>query len=160
MNKCLKCGKETKNPKYCSRSCSASVNNLGVRRHGSSNFCLECGTHISSGSYCSVQHQQDHKYNKRLEVWRNTGYVGKNTLKKYLKETYGDQCSVCGIEDWQGKPLVLELEHIDGNHENQNEDNVCLICPNCHSQTDTYKGANRGNGRAWRRERYANGKSY
>lgn len=43
--------------------------------------------------------------------------------------------------------LPLEIDHIDGNSENNSEENLRLICPNCHSLTETYRGANRGNGR-------------
>ena len=69
----------------------------------------------------------------------------------------GGDCTECS---WNGKELVLELEHIDGNAMNNKEENLSLLCPNCHSQTPTYKGRNVGNGRHWRRERYAKGKSY
>ena len=54
----------------------------------------------------------------------------------------------------------MELEHKDGNSSNNSLDNVCLLCPNCHSQTDTYKNKNKGNGRHYRRLRYSEGKSY
>ena len=47
----------------------------------------------------------------------------------------------------------LELEHIDGNAYNNSESNLSLLCPNCHSQTPTYKAKNKGNGRVERRER-------
>ena len=43
--------------------------------------------------------------------------------------------------------LPLEIDHIDGNSENNSEENLRLICPNCHSLTANYRGANRGNGR-------------
>jgi predicted HNH restriction endonuclease len=55
---------------------------------------------------------------------------------------------------------VLELEHKDGNGENNDLKNICLLCPNCHSQTATYKNKNKGNGRHYRRKRYSEGKSY
>jgi 5-methylcytosine-specific restriction endonuclease McrA len=54
----------------------------------------------------------------------------------------------------------MDLEHIDGNSLNNNLENLSLICPNCHSQTATYKGANKGNGRYYRKIRYQEGKSY
>jgi hypothetical protein len=53
-----------------------------------------------------------------------------------------------------------ELEHKDGNSENNDPENLEWICPNCHSQTDTYKGKNFGNGRHKRKLRYQEGKSY
>jgi hypothetical protein len=67
---------------------------------------------------------------------------------------------VCSIETWNDKPIVLELEHKDGNSENNRPENLCLICPNCHSQTETFKGKNKGNGRHVRRTRYKEGKSF
>jgi 5-methylcytosine-specific restriction endonuclease McrA len=54
----------------------------------------------------------------------------------------------------------LQLEHKDGNSENNKPENLCLLCPNCHSQTPTYGAKNKGNGRHYRRIRYAQGKSY
>lgn len=50
------------------------------------------------------------------------------------------QCDCCGISEWQGKKLVLQLDHINGdNHDNRLE-NLHWLCPNCHSQTDTFCG--------------------
>ena len=50
--------------------------------------------------------------------------------------------------------IPLEIEHIDGNYLNNRESNLTLLCPNCHSLTATYKGANQGNGRK-DRKRYS-----
>lgn len=53
------------------------------------------------------------------------------------------KCEKCGIEKWQNKPLTLHLDHIDGNSTNHNIENLRILCPNCHSQTDTYCGRNK-----------------
>jgi 5-methylcytosine-specific restriction endonuclease McrA len=47
------------------------------------------------------------------------------------------------ISDWQGRPLSLELHHIDGNRQNHLLDNLVILCPNCHSQTDTFRAKNK-----------------
>jgi hypothetical protein len=51
-------------------------------------------------------------------------------------------CECCGITEWQGKPAPLELDHIDGDRHNHKFKNLRLLCPNCHSQTETYRGKN------------------
>ena len=81
-------------------------------------------------------------------------------IKKFVLERQIGKCNHCGIKEWQDKPLVLELEHKDGNSSNNHPDNLECLCPNCHSQTATYKNRNKGNGRHSRRVRYAEGKSF
>jgi 5-methylcytosine-specific restriction endonuclease McrA len=49
------------------------------------------------------------------------------------------KCNKCGIKDWNGKNITLEIEHKDGNNWNNKENNLELLCPNCHSQTLTFR---------------------
>jgi len=63
---------------------------------------------------------------------------------RLLKEGYKEnRCDECGIEDWNGKPLTMELDHIDGDRTNHKEKNLRMICPNCHAQTETYRAKNK-----------------
>jgi len=57
------------------------------------------------------------------------------------------KCQICGISEWLGKPISMVLDHINGRADNNMPDNLRLICHNCDSQTDHYKGRNKGNGR-------------
>lgn len=102
------------------------------------------------------------KLKEKANKWRNgeLKLFTTRSLKPVLVYIHGNKCSHCNITEWNGKPIVFEVEHKNGNSEDSSPENVCLICPNCHSQTPTYKGANRGNGRHFRRVRYAEGKSY
>jgi 5-methylcytosine-specific restriction endonuclease McrA len=53
-------------------------------------------------------------------------------------------CNACGLADsWNDRPLSLELDHIDGNSNNHRIENLQLLCPNCHSQTPTFRSKNR-----------------
>ena len=62
--------------------------------------------------------------------------------KGYLIEERGYACEGCSLSEWLSKPITLELEHIDGDHQNNIKENLKLLCPNCHSFTDTWKGRN------------------
>lgn len=69
-------------------------------------------------------------------------------IRKYLFEKFDNKCSRCGwseINPYTNR-LPLEIEHIDGDATNNKEENLTLLCPNCHSLTKTYRGANKGNG--------------
>ncbi len=74
----------------------------------------------------------------------NTQPIGSYRLKnRLIKENYlVPICLHCELTVWQGKPMPLELDHIDGNSLNNNLDNLRLLCPNCHSFTETYRGKN------------------
>jgi len=68
-------------------------------------------------------------------------------------EKYDERCSLCG---WNKRhPLTnnvpLEVDHMDGNADNNHEDNLRLVCPNCHSLTSTFRNLNKGKGRTWRK---------
>lgn len=157
-NKCVNCGVLTKNPKFCSRSCAATFNNIGVVRNGVSRKkpCVSCGTITSNPKYCSLSCQQKKQQDDRFLLMEQTN----NYKKSYLLNHYGNQCQKCGITEWNNTPITIELEHIDGDSTNNTFENLTLLCPNCHSQTPTYKNRNKGNGRHFRRLRYANGQSY
>ncbi len=106
------------------------------------------------------------KQTRMVEEWLSTG-IGKAQSKRrhyirdYVLQQQGGLCAVCAIpSEWNGLELAFVLDHIDGDATNNRRENLRLVCPNCDSQLPTYKAKNRGSGRAWRRQRYADGKSY
>lgn len=74
-----------------------------------------------------------------LVVDSPAGKIKSRLLKEGILEA---KCSVCLITHWNGELAPLELDHIDGNNRNNLIENLRIICPNCHAQTDTYKGKN------------------
>jgi hypothetical protein len=81
--------------------------------------------------------------------------------KKMLLETRGHQCEGCGLENWRNQPIPIELHHVDGDTDNNNEENLQLLCPNCHALTDTHRRRNKnGKRQLMRRKRYASGQTW
>lgn len=60
----------------------------------------------------------------------------------------GHQCECCKLTTWLNEPITLELHHKDGDKLNNDLDNLQLLCPNCHSLTENWRGRNNGNGKA------------
>jgi 5-methylcytosine-specific restriction endonuclease McrA len=66
-------------------------------------------------------------------------YGGKGQHKNALISERGHQCENCKLTEWMGKPITLEMEHVDADRENNTRENLMLLCPNCHSQTPTWR---------------------
>lgn len=172
----VNCQIETDNPKYCSRSCSAGMSNLGKNRHGDRKFTKvypECANSNCSNKvknkngkkYCSIACSAQSITQQILDRWIAGDYsVGNSksglshTIRTYLIKQANFKCqspTCCVPGGWgeinlkTGKSF-LEIEHIDGNCHNNVPSNLIVLCPNCHSLTPTYKGLNKGHGRAYR----------
>ncbi len=66
-----------------------------------------------------------------------------NLKSKLIKAgILAEECAVCGLSEWLGKKLSLHLDHINGKSKDNRIENLRLLCPNCHSQTETYAGRN------------------
>lgn len=74
-------------------------------------------------------------------------YVKSATLRPILLEWQNNKCAICGMEPyWNDKPIVFDIDHIDGDSSNYNKRNLRAVCPNCHRQTETFGGKNAGRG--------------
>ena len=71
----------------------------------------------------------------------NTNHLRKRLLKEGVKEA---KCECCGRTEWLGKPIVLELHHVNGIKTDLRIENLQILCPNCHAFTDNYRGRNIG----------------
>lgn len=74
---------------------------------------------------------------ERLKDWED--YNKSTQLKKHLIIERGHKCESCSLDKWLGREITLELEHVDGNRSNNKIHNLKLLCPNCHSQTKTWR---------------------
>jgi len=63
----------------------------------------------------------------------------------YRLKLFEDKCYKCGIKEWCNNKITIELHHKNGDSRDHRIKNLILLCPNCHSQTDTYKGRNKKN---------------
>jgi hypothetical protein len=102
--------------------------------------CKECDTEFrwnpsqKAGNYCCRDCHITGTLKNKIE---SGSYTRSNALT-YFKRTTEYKCSCCGISEWNGKELRLQIDHIDGNNSNNVVENFRYLCPNCHTQTDTW----------------------
>ena len=155
---------ESRKNKFCSRSCSIyhTKRKRGFKK-GVEVLCFNCGkkTKKNARKYCSSNCFHEYKWKlKKEQIYLNGRVTEIRQAKKYLKEVRGDSCQMCGNTTWLGKPILLMCDHINGNSQDWRLDNLRMICSNCDATTPFYKNKNKGNGRAYRRQRYKEGKSF
>jgi len=129
-----------------SKCCAEALRLLGLRHNG--------------GSYKTVRRHLDRlgldtsHWNYRPPVLRDpvpleeilvegSSYSRRSLKRRLVDEGLLDyRCRVCGIDEWQGQPLILQLDHKNGVGNDNRLENLRLLCPNCHSQTETFAGRN------------------
>lgn len=181
---CKYCGKPLSYEKvkqgnqFCNQSCGAKYNNkkrtqekLGDIKEN--RYCINCGKLIPKRKneswqrymkkeYCCSDCKISYYRNSLIDNWKNGIYDGNSgddlndIIREYIINKAGNKCSICGwnkMNTYTNK-IPLEVHHIDGNPYNNKENNLQVLCPNCHSLTNNFKG-NRGRGRFNRRKAYA-----
>ena len=117
-------------------------------------YCLNCGKELNGlrEKFCNYSCQRRYYHNEYIKRWQNgeeNGVAGKYGIsahiRKYFLEKYNCKCQLCGWskENPYTNTIPLEIHHIDGDYTNNKEENLQLLCPNCHSLTDTYKSHNK-----------------
>lgn len=119
--------------------------------------CTNCTNKLKRHQYkyCSISCQRTFEFQLRASKLENGTYATcycNQFIRRYLVQRSGEKCARCG---WAKRHLKtgrvpVEAEHIDGDWRNNRVDNLILLCPNCHSLTDTYRALNRGRGRPHR----------
>ena len=113
--------------------------------------CLNCDSELPTRfktkrprKFCGNNKCQ-HDYARKVAIEK--GLAGIGSTKRHLIETRGYKCECCENSQWMNKPIPLDLDHCNGDFNDNSLSNVRLLCPNCHAQTPTYKIKNRGKGR-------------
>jgi len=171
-NLCLHCGKiipvpekvkvnEIRKKKFCDNSCSAKYYNPGAKRK-KVKHCRYCQKELNHRrkKYCDLNCKLEFEYKTYIQKWKqkiesgNTKNGASAYIKRYFFEKNNNKCEECGWGKMNSytKKIPLQMHHVDGNYLNNNEDNLKLLCLNCHSLTATYGGRNKGKGRESRRK--------
>lgn len=145
--KCLGCDIRTTRS-WCAVNCSPIKQPSQPKPEYTCSTCGKAST--GYGKYCgwecySLVHKQQLAQN-RAENLKN-GKLKNKTLRRYLLSLLPNICSSCQRDTWMNKPIPLDVDHKDGNSDNNLIENLRFLCPNCHSQTTTYKAKNKGSGR-------------
>ena len=162
ITNCPKCSEEFENKtkwgtkKFCSRSCANSrkrpdsvkqkIRN-SVKNHYQENGVTPTRERLSPEEYDQYLEKQRKSRNKRL-LETPFEQVSKYSIRKRIMLEQKGHCNKCGLNEWQGEPIALELEHKDGDNQNNSRENLECLCPNCHATTDTWRGRNLGKKKA------------
>lgn len=170
VNRTLSSLQQTKSGlRFCSIGCKNKAQSLsGLSKitpshYGNGNHkyqCEICGKKTHQKKYCA-EHGKQVKYEDYIAKWQSgeiSGNVCNNEkisshIRRYMFEKHNFKCQKCSwsqIHSITGK-IPLTINHIDGNCTNSKENNLELLCPNCHSLTPNYGSLNKGNGRRSRR---------
>ena len=134
-----------------------TINNLSIdhfkqNRPKEKSFCLNCGKEIKKGNlYCNGICQAEYARRQYIERWKKgeeTGSKGSddvsNHVRKYMFEKNNNSCEICGwheVNPYTGL-VPLQIHHIDGDCKNNSEENLQLLCPNCHALTENFGSRN------------------
>jgi len=128
----------TKSETYADAAVLLNVHNVTISRWAKKLDCRKLGLTRKNNPKLTylLQDILDGKYPQYPT------YLLKNRLVAEGLKDY--KCEECGIIEWNSKSITIEMDHINGNRHDHSLTNLRMLCPNCHSQTDTYKSRNKG----------------
>lgn len=118
---------------------------------GKKRYCKNCGKLLNEHQtkFCSINCQIGYQYKLNIENWLSgkieyTSLQTPRFIRKWMMEKHNNQCEICGWSQVNPRTgiIPLQIHHIDGDCTNNHPDNLQLLCPNCHSLTDTFGNSN------------------
>lgn len=141
------------------------VNPCETFNRGSGKKCANCGKPIGArhSKFCSPECKKEYEYKVLVAKWKSGEITGcdvngtvRNFLRKYFLEKVNYSCEHCGFNknnEYTGLS-ILQLHHKDGDCYNNSEDNIEVLCPNCHCLTENFGSRNKNSTRVDRRTKY------
>lgn len=159
MKNCKKCNKEFEPTKGLLNYCSLECRNSRVWTEEDKLKKSESAKNSEKVKESSKKYSETIKM-RTPEIWKIINEKREETLKnKIIEADYSElsferlrkriiyeqdcKCNRCNLSEWMGEKIPLELEHKDGNHFNNERDNLEILCPNCHALTSTWRGRNK-----------------
>ena len=163
---CKHCGKilPHRHSKYCCNECR--IADTKITAGNEKLVCEYCGKEFvgrHGRKYCCNECCSAAKNEKRVQEWKDGLYTLNpndtlpESIRNYLFNKVNYKCEECGFEGYNKRTgkTILQIHHIDGNSANNREENLQVLCPNCHAMTDNYMGLNKG--KSGRVKRYKKG---
>lgn len=142
------------NSQFCSKLCAATA-----KRKQVPHICGQCGCKFNRTpnrtlanarhgvAFCSRACKDVAQRLEGVRAIHPPHYGNGGVCRDRLLRERGRQCQRCNLTEWLGLPIDVEVDHIDGNAFNNDPANLRILCHNCHAQTPTWRGRNRGRGR-------------
>ena len=116
-------------------------------------YCANCGKPLINyqKKYCSLECQKEHRNKELIDKWKSgeysgtTAFTASSVVRNYMLKKAGYKCSICGwheVNPYTGL-VPLQLHHINGDSTDNREENLQVLCPNCHSLTENFGSRNK-----------------
>lgn len=135
------------------KSIAQALRNLGIKDRGGNyriiknaidKYQIDTSHFTGQGWNVNLNFNPNPKIKTEDLLVENSNYNSYKLKKRLLSEGYKEKkCECCGLTEWQGKEIPLELHHMNGDNTDNRIENLEILCPNCHALTDNYRGRNK-----------------
>lgn len=129
------------------QSATAAAAKLGVKYDTYKKYAIKYGCFETNQAGKGISKDQSRRFIPLADIFagKHPNYQTSKLRQRLITDGYFSyKCTSCGLSEWLNKPIPLELEHINGDSYDHRLENLTILCPNCHAQTSTYRGKNKG----------------